>query len=101
MNNNTTKRFPGNRSKKISKNVIIITERDFPKEEGSGRGKKGATRDKTFSTKEVKKESFKRAFKREREFKAHLDDDGGLDGLHSCIEGKRLTRKRSSLRLKK
>ena len=57
MNNNTTKRFPGNRSKKISKNVII-TESDR-KEEGSRRGKKGATRDKTFPTKEVKKESIK------------------------------------------
>ena len=34
----------------------------------------------------------KREFKREREFKAHLDDDGGLDGLHQCIEGKRLTK---------
>ena len=45
MNNNNTKRSPGNRSKKISKNgitKIIITESDFPKEEGSGRGKKGA-----------------------------------------------------------
>jgi hypothetical protein len=41
VNNNTTKRFPGNRSKKISKNVIIITERDFPKEEGSfGEGRR-------------------------------------------------------------
>tara|TARA_B100001758_G_scaffold246800_1_gene262775 strand:- start:186 stop:314 length:129 start_codon:yes stop_codon:yes gene_type:complete len=39
--NNNTKRFPGNRSKKISKNVIIITERDFPKEEGSfGEGRR-------------------------------------------------------------
>ena len=78
MNNNTTKRFPGNRSKKISKNVIIITERDFPKEEGSfGEGRR-ERREIKRATKEVKKESFKR----EREFKAHLDDDGGLDGLH-------------------
>ena len=86
--NNNTKRFPGNRSKKISKNVIIITERDFPKEEGSfGEGRR--------ERREIKQNVFdergkKREFKREREFKAHLDDDGGLDGLHSCIEGKRL-----------
>jgi hypothetical protein len=41
VNNNNTKRSPGNRSKKISKNVIIITERDFPKEEGSfGEGRR-------------------------------------------------------------
>lgn len=90
MNNNTTKRFPGNRSKKISKNVIIITERDFPKEEGRGRGKKGA-RDKT---KRFRRKKFKREFKRERERErefAYLDDDGGLDGLHFCMKGKRLT----------
>ena len=86
--NNTTKRFPGNRSKKISKNVIIITESDR-KEEGSGRGKKGAleTKQNVFDERGKKRE-----FKREREFKAHLDDDGGLDGLHQCIEGKRLTK---------
>ena len=35
------------------------------------------------------RDSFKREREREREF-AHLDDDGGLDGLH-CIKGKRLT----------
>jgi hypothetical protein len=56
--NNTTKRFPGNRSKKISKNVIIITERDFPKEEGSfGEGRR-ERREIKRATKEVKKESF-------------------------------------------
>ena len=59
MNNNTTKRFPGNRSKKISKNVIIITERDFPKEEGSfGEGRR-ERREIKRATKEVKKESLK------------------------------------------
>lgn len=57
--NNTTKRFPGNRSKKISKNVIIITERDFPKEEGSfGEGRR-ERREIKRATKEVKKESLK------------------------------------------
>ena len=86
--NNNTKRFPGNRSKKISKNVIIITERDFPKEEGSfGEGRRERRETKQNLRDERGK---KREFKREREFKAHLDDDGGLDGLHSCIEGKRL-----------
>ena len=59
MNNNNTKRSPGNRSKKISKNVIIITERDCPKEEGSGRGKKGATRDKTRDERGKKREFLK------------------------------------------
>ena len=67
VNNNNTKRFPGNQSKKISKNgitKIIVTESDFPKEEGSRRGKKGA-RDKTKrATKEVKER--KRERKRER-----------------------------------
>ena len=59
MNNNTTKRFPGNRSKKISKNVIIITERDFPKEEGSfGEGRR-ERREIKRATKEVKKERLK------------------------------------------
>ena len=57
--NNNTKRFPGNRSKKISKNVIIITERDFPKEEGSfGEGRR-ERREIKRATKEVKKESLK------------------------------------------
>jgi hypothetical protein len=65
--NNTTKRFPGNRSKKISKNVIIITERDFPKEEGSfGEGRR--------ERREIKQNVFdergkKREFKRERNLK--------------------------------
>ena len=97
--NNNTKRFPGNRSKKISKNVIIITERDFPKEEGSfGEGRRERRETKQNLRDERGK---KREFKREREFKAHLDDDGGLDGLHYCIEGKRLTKTLFALRLKK
>ena len=88
--NNNTKRFPGNRSKQISKNVIIITERDFPKEEGSfGEGRRARETKQNVFDERGKKREFKREFKREREFKAHLDDDGGLDGLHFIVSRER------------
>ena len=91
MNNNTTKRFPGNRSKKISKNVINHHGARLSKGRRKlWRGKKGAleTKQNVFDERGKKRE-FKREFKREREFKAHLDDDGGLDGLHFIVSRER------------
>ena len=62
----------------------------FQRKKEAGEGRRAReTKQNAFDERGMKRE-FKREREREREF-AYLDDDGGLDGLHFCMKGKRLT----------
>ena len=70
------KRYPKMESQKSSSRSAT-----FQRKKDAGEGRRAReTKQNAFDERGMKRE-FKREREREREF-AHLDDDGGLDGLH-------------------